>query len=312
MAVTKILSNFVWWSQKNFQGTQSDIDSLDRCANVEHFKKFPWPVVYNHNSRGYRDAEWPTTVEELQQSIWCFGDSFTVGYGSPREHTWTFLLQQSLQRRCINISLNGASNDWIVRKIKDLLTQIVPDTIVIHWSYTHRRELPDFDLSSIANMYWKEFYKKVQAPGWPKNVNLNDFYTLDPDIQQEITQVHYTPEVDRFNFDTVCEGMYDADRLIHYSDEEVQQDTDHMIKCVKETEQLANQCGIKLIHSFVPQFAPDDQVDIITQHMKESGTKFVPMFPRLDLARDGHHYDILTSNALVDQIISALAQCAMT
>jgi hypothetical protein len=306
MAMTKILSDFVWWSQQNFQGTQTYGDSIDQCLDIEHFKKFAWPVVYNHNSRGYRDSEWPDTMEELQQSIWCFGDSFTVGNGSPREHTWTFLLQQCLQRRCINISLNGASNNWMVRKIKDLLTQVIPDTIIVHWSYTHRKELVDFDLPNTVNAYWKEFYKKVQAPDWPNNVDLKDFHTLVPHIQQEIKQVHYAPGVDRFDFDTMLEGAYDEDRQIYHSRDNEQQDTDNTIRCVNETEQLAKQHGIKLIHSFIPRFAPENQVDIIMQHMKESGTVFVPVFSQLDLARDGHHYDIKTAQYFVSKIIQKM------
>jgi hypothetical protein len=194
----------------------------------------------------------------------------------------------------------------MVRKIKDLLTQVIPDTIIVHWSYTHRKELTDFDLVKMVNVYWKEFYEKVRAPSWPDTVELEDFYSLPLYIQQEIKQVHYVPGVDRFDFDAMLEGAYDEDRQIYYSKDTEQQDTENTISCVDETQQLANQHGIKLIHSFIPQFAPENQMDIIMQHMKESGNKFVPAFPQLDLARDGHHYDIKTAQYFVSKLIHTI------
>ena len=302
MAMTSLLSRFFWWSHRNFQGAQAYTDSLDQCLDATHFKNFAWPVSYLHNSRGYRDVEWPETVPELQQSIWCFGDSYTVGYGSPREHTWTFLLEQKLQRRCINISINGISNEWIARKVQDLLTQVVPKTIVIHWSFTHRREIKDFNLPKVANEYWKRFYQQVRAPTWPETIDFQDFHSLAPYIQKEIKEVHYTPGVDKFDFDDLNNVVYEEDRAAHYSDETVEQDTANLVRCVVATEKLAELHNVQLIHSFIPQFASSEQSPLIMSHMRDLGVKFVPTFPRLDLARDGYHYDIKTAQYLVDQI----------
>jgi hypothetical protein len=300
--MTTLLPKFFWWSHRNFQGSQAYVDSLEHCVDEDHFKNFPYPVSYCHNSRGYRDAEWPTAHSDLQQSIWCFGDSFTVGYGSPREHTWTYLLEQAVQTRCINVSINGISNEWILRKIQDLVTQVVPGTIVVHWTFTHRRELKEFNLPTVTNEYWKKFYEQVRAPEWPEQVDFEDFHTLAPYIQQEIKHVHYTPGLDKFDFDNGSTDVYDEDRVAHYSNETVEQDTDNLKQCINQAELLAAQHNIKLIHSFIPQFAPATQVELIMQHMQDLGVKFVPVFSRLDLARDGFHYDIKTAQHLVSEI----------
>ena len=300
--MTSLLPKFFWWSHRNFQGAQAYSDSIDHCVDATHFKNFAWPVSYSHNSRGYRDVEWPETMPELQQSIWCFGDSYTVGYGSPREHTWTFLLEQKLQRRCINISVNGISNEWIVRKIQDLVTQVVPKTIVVHWSFTHRREIKDFSLPKITNEYWKRFYEQVRAPDWPDTIDFQDFHSLAPYIQKEIKEVHYTPGLDKFNFDDATTDVYDEDRASPHSDETVEQDTENLMSCVNDVEHLAVLHNIHLIHSFIPQFAPKKQEPVIMAAMRDLGVKFVPVFPRLDLARDGFHYDIKTSQYLVNKI----------
>jgi hypothetical protein len=131
----------------NARWQYSGIDSIERCADKTHFKNYPYPVEYVYNSRGFRDAEWSESVDELRNAIWCVGDSFTVGLGSPLEHTWPYLLQQQTGRRCINVSLDGASNDWIARKTQRLIEEINPTDIVIMWSYTNRREKNDNSLS---------------------------------------------------------------------------------------------------------------------------------------------------------------------
>jgi hypothetical protein len=101
--------------------SESGMDSKEGCRNKQHFDSYPYAVEYRYNSRGYRDSEWPPTIEELKQCIWCVGDSFTVGLGSPLAHTWVNILQQRTGIRCINVSMDGASNEWMIRKINRIL-----------------------------------------------------------------------------------------------------------------------------------------------------------------------------------------------
>lgn len=77
---------------------------------------------------------------DLQESVWCLGDSFTVGLGQPWEQTWPQILQKKIKRRTINVSMDGASNDWIARRALQIISEVAPRHIVIVWSYTHRRE----------------------------------------------------------------------------------------------------------------------------------------------------------------------------
>jgi len=120
----------------------SGIDNENQAFNRVHFKTYPYDVDYVYNSRGLRDAEWPTNHNELEQAIWCLGDSFTVGIGMPYEHTWPYLLAIKLGRRTINVAIDGASNEWIADKATEILSLINPKTLVIHWSYSHRRQRP--------------------------------------------------------------------------------------------------------------------------------------------------------------------------
>lgn len=130
----------------NQQFDYSGIDSLNLCLDPELFTQWPHTIDYRYNSRGFRDQEWP---QDLSSAIWCLGDSFTVGIGSCLEHTWPQVLSQHSQRRVITVAMDGASNEWIARTACDVYDLAGPSDIVIMWSYLHRREHPDTDLSDL-------------------------------------------------------------------------------------------------------------------------------------------------------------------
>jgi hypothetical protein len=107
-------------------------DTRERCSLLSWFDQYPRDIEYRFNSRGFRDQEWP---EDLKSAVWCVGDSFTLGIGQPFEETWC----QRLGRRAINISMDGASNEWITQQVLALQYQYGPKHIAIHWSFIHRR-----------------------------------------------------------------------------------------------------------------------------------------------------------------------------
>lgn len=127
-------------SYKDFKSNGFGMDTLQNCKDKDWFNKFPDAVSYEFNSRGFRDAEWP---EDLKDAVWCIGDSFTIGIGLPSNQTWPSLLSKVIPQNVINVSRNGASNDYIARISKIIKTQINPYAIIHQWSYIHRRELPN-------------------------------------------------------------------------------------------------------------------------------------------------------------------------
>jgi hypothetical protein len=121
-----ILPDFQLSSRANQQWQYSGIDTLEHCSNKQHFLSYPHLVEYVYNQRGFRDEEWPDSLDELKNAIWCVGDSFTVGIGQPFAHIWPQVLSKSLARRTINVSMDGASNDWIFRKACQIIDKINP------------------------------------------------------------------------------------------------------------------------------------------------------------------------------------------
>jgi hypothetical protein len=264
------------------QAGVSGIDSPEACLDLRHYRAYPYTVSYQGNSRGFRDTEWP---EDLVNAVWCIGDSFTRGVGVPFEHTWPQVLQQQTGCRTINISMDGASNNWIARQAQMIINQVAPKHMVIHWSYIHRREAPIGDMLDHA---WQDFYQAVKDPSWPDCATPDHMAQLPTAIQQEI---QHNP-----SYATWTQAV-DADhaRRLHYIDSTVEQDLDNMQDCID----LVSNSGTRVIHSFIPGWIESGaNASVLNFH----GAAVVPEFKLRDRARDGFHYDVLTSRYFVDQI----------
>ncbi|CAB4163961.1 hypothetical protein UFOVP1146_317 [uncultured Caudovirales phage] len=274
-----LLPDFILRSRQNELFTESGLDTLKDCLDNTHYKNYPHQIEYKYNSRGYRDAEWPNTITELQDAIWCFGDSFTVGIGSPLNHTWVNILQSKCKQRCINVSMDGASNNWIARKILTLLEEVNPKLIIIQWSFIFRNEECNTDL--------RDEDRRLQ------------YYDLELSF---------------------------TDLLVNF------------VNLVNQVEQKKQKT--KIIHSFIPNWAldgvqkewdklrgpdwpitPTNQLfPFIQQELTNFGMDkffniycnlldsivYIPELIPLDIARDGFHYDVITSTNFVDKLVNLI------
>ncbi len=143
----------------------SGADSLQFCHNKEHFKNYKKRITYRYNSRGFRDAEWP---ENLSDSIWCVGDSFTVGIGQPFEETWPQLLEKKIGKRCINLGEDGCSNDTISLRVKEIYKLYQPKLVIVMWSYFSRRRIDNKNVQFDKN----DFGVKNDIENFGKNFSL--------------------------------------------------------------------------------------------------------------------------------------------
>jgi hypothetical protein len=214
----------------------SGLDSINDCLNKKHYRSYPHNVIYQFNSRGFRDREWP---EDVKSAIWCVGDSFTVGIGSPLNHTWAQQVELTSGQRTVNVGMDGASNDWIARQACDIIQTVHPRNMIIMWSYVHRREDPDTKLS---------------------------------DEDRRIGSLNGATELeDQTNFQT----------------------------CISSIEQS----NTNIVHFIIP-FA------YAAAHNTSTAKDWLPDYIKevlqLDFARDGHHFDILTSQWVAQQAASEL------
>jgi len=138
-----ILNELFLTTFANIVSSSDGIDTKDLCLDKSHFINYKKHVYYFYNNRGFRDDEWPNDITQIYNNAWCVGDSFTVGLGQPQEETWPYLLKDSIPELIFNVSLNGASNDWISRKTNYIIQHAKPKYVFIQWSYLHRREHPE-------------------------------------------------------------------------------------------------------------------------------------------------------------------------
>lgn len=289
-------------SRINQQWKYSGIDTRESCLDRKHFDRYPYDIDYQYNSKGFRDREWP---QDLSSAVWCVGDSFTVGIGSPIEHTWPWVLEQTIQQRTVNVSLDGGSNDWIARHIQIILDNVQPKTLVVMWSYINRREA---DVEKLVNEKWQQFYTDIKDSSWPECIDFESVNQLPDTITKEIVTHHLT---DHNFFVSNSQGtitvrhnlILDEDRRLHFvGNIDHTQDIDNFQKCV---EPFRSNNNTQIVHSVVPGWAPDDVFDQCCEIIKQCDY-FVLPFERLDLARDGHHFDIDTSRYFCQLIVDQL------
>jgi hypothetical protein len=140
------------------------LDSSEHCINACHFKNYPDAITYQFNELGFRDCSYE---HYKGNEILALGDSFTLGLGVNVEQVWTSVLSKTLNYPVRNFSLNGASNDWMARKITQLLTFFRPKAVIVHYSFSHRRERPLKD--------WHDDERTECEPNYTNQENLENW-----------------------------------------------------------------------------------------------------------------------------------------
>lgn len=308
-----ILPDLILPSRVNQHWYDNGFDSFDACMDKNYFKTFPYPVEYIFNSRGFRDVEWPMPLTKLHDTIWCVGDSFTVGLGSPTTHVWPYILQQKINKKTVNISMDGASNDWIARRTCDILTEINPKKIIIHWSYTHRRE---DTVENALRKSWNDFYNKIKKSDWP---DCKDFDNLPEKIQFQVESEH------NWNYYKTCIDehrriMINKENQNLYAHVTHTEDNMNLLNNIQKVETISTNTT-QIIHSFIPNFSynsysrnrntPITREDanfktLINDKLHSISNRIIPEFTQLDWARDKFHYDIITANYFVDCIVNLI------
>lgn len=315
----KTLINIALPSRANEHRRESGMDSLNwfetadlipsrRRDLLKHFSEYPHQIEYQFNSRGFRDLEWPDE-DSLKDAIWCIGDSFTLGIGSPVEHTWSKVLQHRLNRRTINVSMDGASNEWISKTAEAVLKEVKPCNVVIMWSYIHRRHSnPGLDylrrrteLTGGVDKFWKDFYNSMKLDHWPEAPSLQDFSQLPEYIRQDFRDIHVNDWLKIADDLSHAYISDDLNRRIHVEQTRNESDIDNIEHCLKKIKSA--QGNTNIVQAVVPQFAPSVYVDRALALVRELAPCLEYFDRPLDYARDSHHFDIKTSNWIVDQLV---------
>lgn len=281
MGSKMILSDLVLPSRAGQHWLFSGLDSYVHCFDKNHFKSYPYEIDYVYNSRGFRDQEWPDSTQDLKNAVWCIGDSFTVGLGAPVEHTWPRRLGKKSGQRIINISMDGASNQWIARTVEKIVCEIDPTNIVIMWSYTHRRESDNNALDDeCRRMYFEEKQTELNpAADWQDFLNCKSRVdSITKSVQFAVPCFH--PEI---------LNVYKCWNSIKGQDWPPAPNT------LKEL-------------SLLPQWILNELTDLhnLTHQIQQTLELNLFHVDNLDFARDGCHFDIVTADWIAELALSQL------
>jgi hypothetical protein len=294
-----LLPKVMLHSRANQVFSESGMDSPSGCVNYSWFKNYPYQIQYKFNSRGFRDDEWPDTTQ-LSSAIWCIGDSFTVGIGSPLSHTWVNLLQQQSDLRTINVSMDGASNDWIARQAVDILKNICPEKMVIQWTYHHRREIQDQSLTDERRRRHHTTHhlsESADVDNFVKNYQLVEQNKKNCRIiHSEIPNASVLDKSELVEFWNAIRGVdWPIDpplTLIQYY---------NLPTLVQQELEKIPCSGYQNLEKYL----------IITAELQAAKSLYIDItdsadyiqFNQIDYARDGHHYDLATADDFVKKVM---------
>lgn len=263
-------------SRANRHWEFSGIDHPDISPDPWRYSQYAGTVTYDYNSRGFRDQEWPSQILDLQNSVWCLGDSFTVGLGSPLDHTWTRVLSQKINQRTINISMDGASNQWIARHACDILKVIEPKTMVIMWSYVHRREDLGRDRDEDRRVAYSKSSEQEDLEDLKQCWNRVNLSKRDTNVIHATIPGYRPMDIDPCK---IWQDIRDPSWPVTMPENfgALPPDIQHEIQTVH------HDCFVRLqYHDFF-------------------SNEFIEV-PQLDFSRDGHHFDKITAHWFVDRI----------
>jgi hypothetical protein len=225
---------------------------------------------------------------ELKEAVWCIGDSFTVGIGSPAEFTWPQRLSVAINKRTINVSMDGASNEWIARIAQHIISAVDPKKIVIMWSHTHRREH--------SNTLLSDEDRRIQFIKTTVQEDLNNLLACKKQVDSVANHV--------VNFaipgahSGVLSGVTECWNKIRDSSWPVDAPA-------TAAEFLALPSDIMLEIKNLHKLQDDIQNTLEFAHFLKTQHN-VMLVQRLDIARDSHHFDKITADWVAQQAVYCL------
>lgn len=267
----------------------SGIDTEEHCVDKKHFREYSYPIHYNYNSRGFRDVEWP---ENLKTSIWCVGDSFTTGVGSPLEHTWPILLRNKISRRTINVSLDGGSNEWIARRSKQIIKEVNPEYMIIMWTFASRREQ--------ANNNLTDRERRIHHVPYASELDdLKNWFECYFSVEQSIADtkiIHSViPNGLPLHYNTMLSGWNNIKDSAWGDMPTSQQQLNLLHKDVV--------LEIKSKHREWYNYFSEHSESIEFEYQNKQILDKLIYVEQLDFNRDGFHFDVATSKWFIDQLM---------
>jgi hypothetical protein len=197
-------------------------------------------------------------------------------------------LQKQTGQRIINVSMDGASNNWIARQVKQIQDTVDPKTVIIMWSYLHRRESSDNLMPDEARRQHSDIFSNDAT-------NLDNFKHCVELVDHSSNVVQFSiPDYTSISLDNVAVAW----STLRSHSWPLEHPTT-LQQLLELPEFIRHELKQRKIW---PQF---QQVLELNYQLLKLTNRIVNV-KRLDLARDGHHFDCVTAQWVVDQTVNQL------
>tara|TARA_B100001093_G_C26765753_1_gene987817 strand:+ start:679 stop:1539 length:861 start_codon:yes stop_codon:yes gene_type:complete len=123
----------------NYQGQYCSMDSPGKSASsLKDFNSHPIQNFdYQFNSWGFRDEDFEQHLSNKVNI--CLGDSITLNYGGPAEHSWPGQLKKNFDIPTLNFGMAAVGNDAILKVYKSIIDLFDVQNTFVMYSFFHRR-----------------------------------------------------------------------------------------------------------------------------------------------------------------------------
>lgn len=135
------LTGYEYFASSEVDWLPMDTEELYRYNlknNRKLLEEHSWldtPISYKFNSNGFRSIEFTDN-----NAIAFLGCSFTIGVGLPQQNIFPEIVASSLNLKCYNLGIGGASADTCFRLAYYWLSKIKPKIVVCMAPSLHRLE----------------------------------------------------------------------------------------------------------------------------------------------------------------------------
>jgi hypothetical protein len=195
------------------------------------------------------------------------------------------VLSTKTGQRVINISMDGASNMWIARCVNLIQKEIDPKNIIVMWSYVHRREIENQNLNS-----------EQRRLHYDKSNNLEDLRNFESCMAMITHSKTIQLAIPEYTHADYYQSVWQNIRGVDWPDLIPSTEDDFLAlpKFVQTELKEKFKLWIDLQQSIEPR--------LLKSKLENNFIKV----NRLDLARDAHHFDLITSQWVVEQIMPRL------
>jgi uncharacterized protein YjbI with pentapeptide repeats len=239
-----LVNNAGWWAARIITDSDFNFDPgyvKEKIYPCDEYTISNSCIQRTYNSHGFRGNEFEKEKPDNIFRIFAVGGSTTFGAGAEDDETWSVYLQKIINEtvagkniEVMNFGLSGATTESYYELIKNKITSLDPDLIIMYDGLNDSRDISTE--KTIQN--WKSACKLAKTEGFDAIIIVQPLpitgqrVTTEQEIEKSLSNLPYLQKsqqyVDSFEeLDKVCTKTADFRRVFDYVQEPVFYDQGH-------------------------------------------------------------------------------------